>query len=263
MANMNFTKLPADRHVTPWIGPSGGTTLGITDVAEPLEAELNNTGGTSGVLNAAEMLSWNDFDFGTQASETLNEPSFADAASYVEFGQANFGGTISTFLPDDFDDLSDPLANLYQLTKDKYHYIDVALRIDGNTLTSEPAANGDFVSVYRVQSGGDQNPFTPGESKRRTVNYTPKSDYSHYTVVGDHTVTVIAPTTLAVGAKGRARASQQGRDRTNALKATSSDATKLRISDGGAYEALDAGTVSISFTDRETGDTASKSITIS
>lgn len=262
MANMNFAKLPADRHVTPWMGPSGGTTLGITDIEEPLAAELNNTGGTSGILNIDVALSWNDFDFGTQASETLNEPSFADAASYVEFGQANYGGTMSTFLPEDFNDLSDPLANVFQLTQDKYHFVDVALRIDGDVKTSEPAADGDFVSTYRVQSGADQNPFTPGESKRRTVNYVPKSDFSHYTVVGSHAITIIAPTTFTVGDKGRIRASQGGRDRTNALRAVSSNPAVITIKDGGAFEVIGAGSANITFTDRGTGDTAVEAVTV-
>lgn len=259
MVTMDFTKLPADRHVTLWFGPSGGAT-GITDIDEPLAAELNNTGGTAMVFNVSAATSWNDFDFGTQASETLNEPSLADAASYVEFGQANFGGTVSTFLPDEFGDGS--LEDIvYDMTKTQYHLLDVAVRIDGAKLTSTPAADGDFVSTYRVQSGGDQNPFTPGESKRRTVNYVPKSDFSHYTVVGDHTITILAPTTYVTGDKGRMRASQGGRDRTNALHASSSNTSVIKISNGGAFEVVGAGSAIITFEDRGTGDTKTLNVT--
>lgn len=266
MVELNYAKLPADRHVTLWLGPSGGTTLGITDVNEPLPAELNNTGGTSGVLNASKAVSWNDFDFGGQASETLNEPSLADAGSYVEFGQANYGGGISYWLPEAFDDPSNTLSNVYQLTRDKYHLLDAAMRIDGDTLTSEPAANGDFVSVYRVQSGGDANPFTPGESKRRTVTYAPKSDFAHYTVVGDHAITAIpeATTPWATGRTGRLRASQQGRDRTNALRFSTSNANVIVIDPGGFYEVIGAAatTATITIEDPGTLDTVTVNVVV-
>lgn len=262
MVELNYAKLPADRHVTLWIGPSGGTTLGITDVDEPLADELNNVGGTSGVLNASKATSWNDFDLGTQASETNSEPSLADAGSYVEFGQANFGGGVSYWLPEAFVDPSNLLSNVYQLTKEKYHLLDAAMRVDGDVLTSEPAADGDFVSVYRVQSGGDQNPFTPGESKRRTVTYSPKGDFSHYTVVGTHEIDPIAPATFPVSTKGRIRASQQGRDRTNALRFSTSNANRIVVDPGGFYEvpAGATGTATITITDPGTGDTATVAV---
>lgn len=262
MVELNYAKLPADRHVTFWVGPSGGTTLGITDVDEPTAAEINNTGGTSGMINASKATSWNDFDLGTQASETNNEPSLADAGSYVEFGQANFGGGVSYWLPEAFVDPSNTLSNVYQLTKEKYHLVDAVLRVDGDTLTSEPAADGDFVSVYRLQSGADQNPFTPGESKRRTVTYSPKGDFSHYTVVGTHEIEAIAPATFPVSTKGRIRASQQGRDRTNALRFSTSNANRIVVDPGGFYEvpAGATGTATITITDPGTGDTTTISV---
>ena len=54
MADLNFVKLPSDKHITVAVGPSGGTTLGITEIDEPLAAELNNTGGTSGMIPASQ-----------------------------------------------------------------------------------------------------------------------------------------------------------------------------------------------------------------
>ena len=74
MATLDFEKLPADQHVTVVIGPSGGTTLGFTDVAVPLAAEWNNTGGTSGVQPASQSISWNDWGNGMKKTETSNEP---------------------------------------------------------------------------------------------------------------------------------------------------------------------------------------------
>lgn len=259
---MDFKKLPADRHIKVAIGPSGGTTLGITEIDEPTPAELNNTGGTSGMINASKTISWNDFDFGTQASETLNEPSLADAGSYVEFGTANYGGGMSYFLPADWDDNSNVHKLIWDLTKEAYHSIDVAVRVDGaRQAGTVDFANGDFVSAYRVNSGGDANPFTNGESKRRTVSYSPAGEMSHYTVVGDHAITAIAPSSFEVDDKGRIRASQQGRDRTNALRFTSSNANVIRVYNGGFYEVIAAGSATVTITDPGTNDTATVTVT--
>lgn len=262
MVALNFAKLPADRVVKVALGPSGGTTLGITDIDEPLAAELNNTGGTSGMQAASQTISWNDYDFGTQASETLNEPSLADSGSYVEFGQSNYGGGISYFLPAKWDDNSNQHSVIYDLTDAKYHLLDIAVRIDGARQTTTAFADGDFVSTYRVQSGGDANPFTPGESKRRTVNYNPKSDFSHYTVVGPHTITAIPPSSFASGSKGRIRASQGGRDRTNALDISSANSTIIEVAKGGFYRVIGTGTTTVTFTDPGTGDTVSVPVTV-
>lgn len=261
---IDFIKLPSNKNVTVWHSPSGGSTLGITDVDEPLAAELNNTGGTSGAINATEAISWNDYDFGMQASETTNEPSLADSASFEEFGANNFGGSISYFRPRDLS-ASGLLNDVHDLTKAKDATIDAAVRIDGETASTVPAANGDMVSVYRVESSSQQNPFTPGESKRRTVGWVQKSDFAYYTVVGDHTITAIPPATTPwlSGRKGRIRASQQGREVTNRLRFSSSNSAVAEVQDGGFYSistGAAARTATITITDEGTGDTATVSV---
>ena len=266
IATLDYTKLPADNRHIVWIGPSRDTTLGITDVAEPLAAEINNTGGTSGMVPASQSISWNDYSFGTQASEVLNEPSLADSASYEEFGQENYGGDMSFYYPEAYDDNSNLHSLIYDLTDIPGERQDVAVRVDGDVETTEPAADGDFVSIYRVQGVAEANPFTPGESKRRTVTFWNKSDFSHFTVVGDHAITIIPPGTTpwAVGRKGRIRASQQDRDTTNRLSFTTSNAATVQVYPGGFYEILGAAaaTATITVTDPETGDTATQSVVV-
>lgn len=259
MATLDYTKLPADKRQTVWIGPSGGTTLGITDVDEPLAAEINNTGGTSGVQPASQSISWNDYAFGTQASEVLNEPSLADSASYEEFGQENYGGDMSLYYPEEYDDNSNLHSVIYDLTDIPGERQDIVVRVDGDVETTVPAVDGDFVSAYRVQGVAETNPFTPGESKRRTVTFWNKSDFRHFTVVGSHEITAIPPATTpwAVGNKARLRASQGGRDVTNDMSFSTSDATVVQVYPGGFYEVTGAaaGTATITITDRGTGDT--------
>lgn len=266
MATLDYTKLPVDKRTSVWISPSGGSTLGITDVNEPLAAEINNTGGTSGVQAASQSISWNDYGFGTQASEVLNEPSLADAASYEEFGQENYGGEISYLLPAEYDDNSNQHSVIYDLTDQPGELNDIVVRVDGDVETTVAAANGDFVSVYRVQGVAETNPFTPGESKRRTVTYLRKGEFSHFTVVGDHAITAIAPasTPWAVGKEGRIRASQGGRDVTNRLTFTTSNANTIQVYPGGFYQVLGAAasTATVTITDPGTGDSTPVAVVV-
>ncbi len=264
MSTLPFTKLPSDQRYTIWHSPTGGTTLGITNVYEPLAAEINNTGGTSGMLNASPSISYNDLSFGMDASDTLNEPSLADAGSYVEFGQSNYGGDISYFLPAEWDDDSNNHSLIFDLTSEIDSAIDAVTRLDGDVTTDVPAADGDFVSVYRVEAGADANPFTPGESKRHTRSWFQKSDFAYYTVVGDHAITAIAPSSFAEGDKGRIRASQQGRDTTNRLTFSSNDATVIEVYPGGFFEVtgVEDDTATVTITDEGTNDSVTVSVTV-
>lgn len=263
---LDYEKTPSDRNVTVHVGPSGGTTLGVTAIAEPLAAEINNTGGTSGMQAASQSISWNDFDFGTQASEVLNEPSLADAASYEEFGASNYGGNVSFYYPAAYDDNSNQHSVIYDLTDQPGEKNDITVRIDGASPTTQVSADGDFVSAYRVQGEAEQNPFTPGESKRRTVNFIPKSDFAHLTVVGDHAITAVpkATTPWKAGSKARLRAVQQGRDTTNRLTFATTNAAVVAVYPGGFYEVTGAAatTATINITDPATGDTVAQAVTV-
>jgi len=256
---MDYQKLLSDQVVTVALGPSG-SPLGVADVAEPTADELNNTGGVSGMQPASQSISWNDWDFGTQASEVVNEPSLADASTYEEFGQSNYGGNISFYYPAEYDDNSNLHSIIYDLTDIPGELNDIAVRIDGETFTDEAFADGDFVSVYRVQGEAEANPFTPGESKRRTVNFIQKSEFSHFTVVGDHTITAIEPGAYASGDTGRIRASQGGRDTTNRLVFSTSDGDVINVYPGGFYEVTGSGTATVTIEDPDTGDSVTVAV---
>lgn len=262
---VDFEKAPSDRRVGFWLAPTGDAT-GIANVGEPLAAEINNTGGASGAHNAASSVSWNDWSFGVEASETLNEPSLADSSTYEEFGQSNYGGSVSFYYPRAYDDASNPISLTYDLVDVPGSLVDAVTRIDGDVLQSAPAANGDFVSVYRVRSDAEANPFTPGESKRYTKTFGQKSDFSHFVVVGDHAITTIPATTDTPepGETGRFRAAQQGRDVTNYLQWSTSDVGVIEVYPGGFYNVVgaDTDTATITVSDPETSDTATISVTV-
>ena len=262
---IDYTKLPSDKRITVWVGPSGGTTLGVTNIYTPLTAELNNTGGTSGMQPASQSISWNDWSFGTEASDTNNEPSMADSASYEEFGKSNFGGSVSFYYPAAYDDASNLHSVIYDLTDTPGEVNDVAVRIDGDLPTTAPAADGQFVSVYRVQVGGEQNPFNPGESKRRTVSYLPKGEFSHWTVTGAHTLVAIpkATTPWKTLTTGRLRVSIFGRDVTNMCTFSTSNGAVVDIYPGGFYKVTGAAaaTATITITD-PSGASVTQAVTV-
>lgn len=264
---MDYKKLRsnADRSViTPWIGPSGATsTLGVEEVGEPTAPELNNAGDVSGLVMAAKAISWDDWDFGTQSSETNSQPSMADVSTYEEFGQYNFGGGISFLQPLENADPSNVMSVVKDLTKVDLDQ-DIATRIDGDKPVTQPAADGDYVSVYRVRSVAMANPFTPGESKRRTVTFSSAEESAYYTVVGEHVLTAVeTDNTYAVGEKRRIRIEVQGRDFTNytGLRWTSSDADVIDIHPGGAYEIIGTGTATVTVEDTEAGTSVDIEIT--
>lgn len=268
---MDYVKLRANLDasvITPYIGPSGGTTLGITDLYQPAAAELNNTGGTSAMIMAADAISWADWDFGVQESDTNNEPSMADSSTYEEFGQYNFGGGISFFQPLENDDPSNELSVVKELTKVDLAQ-DIAIRVDGNKPNTQAAANGDYISTFRTTSTAVENPFTPGESKRRTVTFVERDEFAHYTIVGPHVLTAVVPAVdpWDEGRKARLQVTVQGRDYTNAssIRFSSSDSTVVTIGAGGVYEvvgsAADTATITIEDIDAGTSTTVNVVVT--
>ena len=264
---LDFKKLSSDEHVSVWIGPSGGSTLGVTKAGEPLANELNNTGGTSGMIPASQSISWNDTEIvGVTDSEELNEPSLADSSTFVEFGPTNLGGSVSYFLPREYDDNSNEHSLIYDLTEGMRETLDFAVRLDGEKKTTVPAADGDYVSITRAMSMSESNPFTPGESTRRTVNYAGKGDFARYTVVGTHTITAVKPknSPWAAGKKARLRAEVQGRDYTNALRFSSSDVEVVNIYPGGFYEVTGTagGAATITISDEDAGTSTTVAVTV-
>lgn len=258
---LDFEKLPADQHVTAWIAPTSDVT-GISNVAVPTAPEINNTGGASGVIPASQTISWNDYDFGISESETSAEPSLADISTYESFGMANYGGNVSCFAPRKYDDNSNLHSVIYDITDEPGALVDIITRIDGDTRTSEPAADGDFVSVYRAQANGEANPFNMGESVRRTVNFTSAGDFAHYTIVGAHTITAVAPSSFAEGDKGRIRGIVQDRDYTNALRFSTSDGDVIDVHPGGFYEVTGTGTATVTIEDEEAGTSTTVEVTV-
>lgn len=254
---MDYKKLSSDERVGVFGGPSGAA-FGIQDLQEPQADEINNTGNVSGMIPFSQSLSWSDTEIpGVRDSETSNEPSYADPATYEDFGPTNYDGALSLFMPNDYDDLSNDHALVYELTKDMREILDFAVRIDGDIDALAPAEDGQYVSTSRQQILSEANPFDFSASVRRTVGLTGKGGFAHYTIVGDHELTIVPPTGgFSAGDKGRILVEVQGRDYTNALSFVSDDPSVIRVYPGGFFEVTGEASDEATITVRERGVTS-------
>lgn len=259
---LDFKKLQSTPHVTVWGGPTSAAT-GVQDVAEPTAAEIN--GGASAMLNWSPSISWNDYGFGQQASETLNDPSFADESTFEEFGAKNYGGEISFYYPKEYDDNSNNHSLVYDQTDQPRTLLDVVVRLDGEKRTTVPAADGDIVHVFRTITDAEANVLTQPDAFRRTVGFLNQGEAEFYTIVGAHTITTVLPSDPWVaGTKARIQGVVQDRDYTNALSFMSSDPEVVLVYPGGFYEVVGTAgdTATITVRDEAAGTSATVSVTV-
>ena len=247
----SYDRMRSDKHIGLAMAPTGNAT-GVQNVFAPTEAELE-IGGAAGTLNAAPSTSWNDFDFGIQASETTSDPSLADDSTYEDFGAVNASGSVSLYNSKKYDDDSNNHSLLYDLTEQPWTTLDVIERIDGDISNMAPFEDGDLVHVVRTMTDGEVNNIAGQDALRRTVSLLPQGDVAVYTVVGAHTITAIAPSTFEEGDKGRIRATIQDRDVTNMLSFSSSDPEVIQVYSGGFYEVTGEGTATVTIRDEGAG----------
>lgn len=262
---MDYEKLPSDKNVGFWIGPTGDAT-GIQDVDLPSAAEVNNQGGVSNMMNAVVAVSWNDYDFAVQAPETTSDPSFADESTYEDLGPTQWGGGVSFYYPGRYHDPTNSMSEAYDLTKTPWTYMDVVTRIDGvKPNPTTPISDGDFVSVYRVWTDSESNVLEADTAYRRTVGMQMAGEAAFYTVVGPHTITTnLGATPWAAGSKGRIQGVVQDRDYTSKLEFVSSDSDVVQVYPGGFYTVTGsaADTATITIYDRGAGTSTTEAVTV-
>lgn len=251
---LDFKKTPAEQRVTVWIGPKGS----IANFGAPTAAEIN------AMHMSSPSISWNDFDFGLQASETLNDPSLADISNYTDFGAANYGGSISFYYPKNYNDASNPHSVVYDMTEEPGTELEVVLRIDGDVKTSGPAVDGDLVSVYSVMTDSETNSLSGEDAIRRTVGLLQQGEFAYRVPVGAHTLTVepTAPT-VAVGASVPLVVKVQDRVFTHACSFLSADPATATVSEAGVVTGVSAGTATITVEDEDAGTSETVSVTVS
>ena len=252
---LDYTKLTSNGHVTVlWAAPGS-----FANWQSPTATELN------AALNLSSSISWNDYGFGVQASNTQNDPSLADTGNRTDRGASQYGGAISFYYPGAFDDATNAYSLAFDAVAVPRTSGYIVARIDGNKPTTQAFAAGDFVSVMEVLTDGQTNVITGEEAFRYTVNMLQQGSLEVYTVVRTTTVTVVTPATLtlAVGAHSRLTGTANGRAYTNGLVWSTSDATKATVSNAGVVTGVAAGSATITATFAQTGATDTTAVTVS
>lgn len=252
---LDYTKLTSNGHVTVlWAAPGS-----FANWQSPTATELN------AALNLSSSISWNDYGFGVQASNTQNDPSLADTGNRTDRGASQYGGAISFYYPGAFDDNTNAYSLAFDAVAVPRTLGYIVARIDGNKPTTQAFAAGDFVSVMEVMTDGQSNVITGEEAFRYTVNMLQQGSLEVYTVVRSTTVTVVTPATLAiaVAAKSRLTATVNGRAYTNGVVWSTSDATKATVSNAGVVTGVAAGSATITATFAQTGATDTTAVTVS
>lgn len=262
---MTDTKLASTGNVRIWFGGLNS----MVNPKAPSAAEIN------AMLDISDSVSWNDFDFGIQASNTVSDPAITAKSAQNSRGASQYGGALSFYYPKDEADAS----NRYKLTYDALRvpatggYI--IMRIDGKELStttgtaSNPgtlAAANDLVHVFRVETAGWADSITGEEAFRYTVTFLSKGLVAPYAIVtaGIAPTVAITPLTLsgAAGGKGIAKVTVNTREYTRGVTLLSSNAAVATVSKNGVVTYKATGTANITARHDATGTLSSAPLVV-
>lgn len=249
---MTDIKVPASGNIRVWWALENA----FSNWEAPTAVEIN------ACLDISDSISWNDFDFGLQASNTIDDPAITAIGKVSDRGAAQFGGGLSFYYPGAFGDASNDYSLTYDALDQPRTRGFLVIRIDGEESTAS-AATGDLVHVFRVMTDGYAESITGEEAFRYTITFLSQGDLAVRTVVGGGSVVI--PSTLAVdaGESAALTATVGGRKYTNGVKWSTSDATKATVSSAGIVTGVAAGSATITATYEATGGTDTTSVTVS
>ena len=233
--------------------------------ARPTPAEINAG------LKIGVAVSWNDFAFGTEASNTIDDPAITSKSNVTDRGAMQYGGTLSMYYPKVYDDASNAYSVVYDALAQPRTTGWISLSVDGelsetNTATytggmTQTAAVGDLVSVYKVMTAGYAEAITGEEAFRYTITFRPQGEAYPYTVIGTASTVVALPATAtpAAGAVLALSATVDGRPYTRGVRWTTSDPTVATVSQNGIVTIVgattDTATITATFEAASTTDT--------
>jgi hypothetical protein len=249
---MTDVKVPASGNIRVWWALPNA----FSDYENPTATEINAS------LDISDSISWNDFDFNLEPSNQLEDPAITSIGKIVDRGYTNWGGSISFYYPNSFDDSTSDYSLTYDALDAPRTEGYLVVRIDGEE-SSALAANGDLVHCFKVVTDGYAESIVGEEAFRYTVTFLPQGDYVVRTVVGAGSV-VISPTTkaMSVGDVEVTSSTWGGRVYTNGLTYTSSDNSKATVSRAGVITAVAAGSATITATS-PSATTATCAVTVS
>jgi hypothetical protein len=245
---MTDVKVPASGNIRVWFGLANS----FANYAAPTAAEIN------AMLDISDAVSWNDFSFGLQASNTLDDPAITAIGKVSTRGASQFGGSMSFYYPGAFGDSSNKYSLVYDALDQPRTTGFVVVRVDGAE-SSTTAQNGDLVQVFKVMTDGYAESITGEDAFRYTVTFLSQGDLAVRAYVGAADV-AIAEGPGATMAAGDVLALHgyinEDRNYTNGLKWTTSNPAVASVSTAGVVTAHTNGFATITATYEATGDFA-------
>lgn len=258
---MTDTKLASNGNIRIWFG----NTSSMANPLSPTAPEIN------AMLDISDAVSWNDFDFGTQASNSIDDPAITAKSAVSDRGAAQYGGSLSFYYPKDEADTSNKFKLVYDALRIPGTQGYIIMRIDGKellTTTSTAAQPGtqaqanDLVNVYKVESAGWTDSITGEEAFRYTISFVSKGQIAPYAVVrasASAPAVAITPLTLALTSSspiGVLNATVNTRNYTRGVKWASSNTAVATVSANGIVTRVANGTANITATYTATGTAA-------
>ncbi len=237
---MTDVKVPSSGNIRVWWALPNA----FSDYDNPTATEINAT------LDISDAISWNDFDFNLETSNELDDPAITAIGKVIDRGYTNWGGSISLYYPQSFDDATSTFSLAYDALDQPRTVGYMVLRIDGEE-SSTDAEEGDLVHVLKVMTDGYAESVTGEEAFRYTVTMLPQGDYAVRTVVAGASANavVLSDSTLATSAGDVdvLTATWGGRNYTNGLTWTSDD-TDVATVRAGVVTSVAAGSATITAT---------------
>lgn len=263
---MTDQRYPISGNIRIWFVPENG----IANPEAPTAAEI------AAGLDISDAVSWNDKDFGVQASNTTNDPAITAKGNVSDRGAAQYGGGLSLYYPKDRTDTS----SVYVLTENALGkpgtrgYL--VKRVDGVELSATAGtaahpgtaiAAGDFVEVFKVETAGYAQAITGEEAFRYTVSFLSKGFVKTYAVVRESATAVapvLTPTTVSgtAGTISRITATLIGRPYTGGLEWSSSAPDIATVSANGVVTLRAVGSATITAVDPATGSSTTATVTV-
>lgn len=255
---MTDQRFPISGNIRAWFLPENG--LARPDA--PTAAEINAG------LDISDAISWNDKDFGVQASSTVEDPAITAKGRVQNRGAAQYGGSLSMYYPGNRSDTTSIYVKVENALGRPGVRGWIIFRVDGVELTTPTgnaahpgtnAAAGDFVTVAKVETAGYAQAITGEEAFRYTISFLSKGHVKTYAVVRAAATpvlpTITGATTAAPGALVVLRGTLVGREYTRGLRwrVTAGNAS---VSRNGVVTLNGAGTVTVTATDPATGATS-------
>jgi hypothetical protein len=253
---MADTRLPASGNIRVYWSP----TSSISNYLAPTAAELN----AAGVVDITDAISWNDFNYFLQASNTIDDPAISATGKVSDLGAMQFGGQLSFYYPKSFADVTNRYKSVYDLFFSPRTTGYMIFRIDGKHSTDvvtsgeQTIVATDVVQIFKVMTDGFNESITGEDAFRYTINFQAQSLAAPRVIVqgGSAPVTTIvsndAPiTTLSrtvLNGPFKLSAKVDGRYMTTNVTWTSTNPDKATVSAAGVVKPIAAGTTTITAT---------------